>query len=77
MKIKRISMTQTIQNSTCASLDETGKDLTKNKPETDNNNELLISAYNSMNRLYETLTRLDCLLQKRTIEQILFPKDKE
>jgi len=69
-------MTQTIQSRSCVSLREADKNLNKNKPETEDYKSLLLHIFDSLNNLYEKLNRLDYLIQKRNIEQILYPKGK-
>jgi hypothetical protein len=67
-------MTQTIQSRSCVSLREADKDLNKKKPETEDNISLLLNIFDSLNNLYDKLSRLHYLIQKRNIEQILYRK---
>jgi len=69
-------MTQTTQPRSLASLSEEGKDLTINKPETEDRMSLLLSIFDSLNTLYETLSRLDYVLERKIVEQILYQKSK-
>jgi len=69
-------MTKTIQPRTWAILNETNKDLTIHKPETEDIRSLLLLVFDSLNDLYEKLNRLNYMLQRRNIEHILYPKDK-
>jgi len=57
-------MTQTVQPSTRILLSEPGKDLTINKPETEDNERLLLSLFDDLNKLCEMLNVLDGLLEK-------------
>jgi hypothetical protein len=59
-----------------AVLHETGKDLTINKGETEDNMSLLLSVFDSLNTLCEKLGRLNYVHQRKNIEQILYRKDK-
>jgi hypothetical protein len=68
-------MTQTIQSRSGVSLKEADMDLNKNKPETETNKNLLIHIFDSLNNLYEKLNRLDYLIQRKNIKQILYPSD--
>jgi len=68
-------MTETIQP--CSWKTEvyaTDKDLHIQKPETENNMGLFLSVLDSLNNLYEKLSRLNYLVQKKTMEQILYQK---
>jgi UTP:GlnB (protein PII) uridylyltransferase len=67
-------MTKTIQHSTWKTLYETGKDLTTQNPETEDNMRLLLHIFDSLNDLYERLNRLNYVLQRKNIEQILYHK---
>jgi hypothetical protein len=74
---KMTLMTQTTQSCSLASLNDPDKDLTKNKPESENNADLLLSIFNDLNKLYEMINRLDYLIERKNINQILYPKEKE
>ena len=69
-------MTQTTQPCSRITLNETRKDLTMQKPETEDNMSLLFSVFDSLNNLCEKLSRLEYLLTRRNIEQILYRKCK-
>jgi hypothetical protein len=58
------------------SLNDPDKDLTKNKPESEDKVELLLSVLDNLNKLYEMVNKLDCLIERRDINQILCPKGK-
>ncbi|MDR2942102.1 MAG: hypothetical protein LBV17_05890 [Treponema sp.] len=45
-----------------------------NKMEAEDNKILLLHIFDSLNNLYEKLSRLDYLMQRKSIEQILSPK---
>ncbi|MDR2729658.1 MAG: hypothetical protein LBB81_02010 [Treponema sp.] len=62
-------MTQTIQSSLWASLNEAGKDLNQDKSEAEDNVSLLLSVFDSLNNLYATLSRLDYLIKRKNMEQ--------
>ncbi|MDR2923302.1 MAG: hypothetical protein LBU85_08180 [Treponema sp.] len=65
-------MTQTTQPRSWAVLSEARKDLTIKKPETEDNRSLLLSVFDSLNTLHEKLSRLDYVIQRKNIEQILY-----
>jgi site-specific recombinase len=69
-------MTQTIQPRSLALLSETGKDLTIDKPEAEDNLSLLLQIFDNLNDLYEKLDRLRYVIQRKKIEQILCQKGK-
>jgi hypothetical protein len=52
-------LTQTIQPGSWANLSEAGKSLSLNKPETEDNDGLLLSVFDSLNNLYDKLSRLN------------------
>jgi len=64
-------MTQTIQPCSWAVLNKADMGLTKNKPEAEDNGKLLLSVFDSMNKLYEKLNRLNYLIQRKKLEQII------
>ena len=66
-------MTQTIQPCSSVLINK----LSIDKPEEDDNSQLLLSVFDSLNNLYEKLSRLDYLIRRKNIEQILFQKTKE
>jgi len=57
-------MTHTIQPRSVAVLNETGKDLNIQKPETEDNRNLLLAVIDSLNNLNEKINRLSYLVQK-------------
>ncbi|MDR2921985.1 MAG: hypothetical protein LBU85_01430 [Treponema sp.] len=63
---------KTIQPRSWALLNEPGKDLTINKPETEDNRELFLQVFDSMNNLYEKLSRLVYVVQKKKLESELY-----
>ncbi|WP_461246655.1 hypothetical protein [Treponema sp. R6D11] len=68
-------MSRTIQPRSWASLSNAGEDLNKNKPETENNRTIVLSLIDSLNNLYEKLTRLDNVMRKISTEQKLYPSN--
>jgi hypothetical protein len=76
MKDKMTLMTQTKQSASMVLLNDLGKDLTKNKPESVDNSDLLLSLFDQLNNLYEMINRLDHLLERTNINQIISPKEK-
>ncbi|MDR2575737.1 MAG: hypothetical protein LBC52_04760 [Treponema sp.] len=69
-------MTQTTQPCSWAVLNKTDKGLTKNKPEMEDNEKLLLSLFDSMNNLCEKLNRLNYLIQRKELEQLLYRNNK-
>jgi hypothetical protein len=67
-------MTQTVQPRSLVYLNETGKDLTLSKGETEDNMSLLLSLFDSLNNLYEKINRLDYLIKRKNIEYMLYRK---
>ena len=63
-----ILVTQTTQPRSWATLSEMKKDLTINKPETEDNARLLFMACDSLNGLYESLIRLSHEMDKKIME---------
>jgi hypothetical protein len=63
-------MTQTTQSRSWASINEAGKDLTIDKTETEDNTGLMLSVFDSLNKLSDTLSRLDYALERKNIEKI-------
>jgi hypothetical protein len=64
-------MTQTVQIRTWGLINNTGKNLNKGKPESEDNISLLLATYDSLNTLYEKLRKLDYVLQRRNLEHSL------
>jgi hypothetical protein len=73
---KGVFITQTTQPCSWAVLNEAGKDLTINKSEEDDNARLLLALYDSLNGLYEKLSRLSYVMGKNIVEHNLSQKDK-
>jgi len=61
-------MTQTVQPYSSVLI----SNLCVDKPENDENSRLLLSIFDSLNDLYEKLSRLDYLISRKSVEQILF-----
>ena len=66
-------MTQTIQPRSEATLSKTEKD----SNQTEDNKKLLLSLFDSMNKLIETVNRLNYVIQRKKLEHILFQEDKK
>jgi hypothetical protein len=66
--------TQTTQSCSLTSLNDPGKDLTKNKPESEDNVDLLLSIFDGLNNLNEMINRLDYLTERINKNQNLYPK---
>ncbi|MDR0476120.1 MAG: hypothetical protein LBH43_20940 [Treponema sp.] len=60
-------MTDTTQPDSGVLIDETGKDLSEEKDEAEDNLSLLISVGDSLNNLYRALSRLDDALKRKLI----------
>jgi hypothetical protein len=69
-------MTQTIQPRSWAYTIETENHLNIAKPEAENNMGLLLSVFDSLNTLCEKLSRLNYVIQRKNMEQILYRKGK-
>ena len=61
-------MTHTIQPCSWATLGKTEKDLNQ----TEDNRLLLLSVFDSMNKLIESVNKLNYVLQRKKLEQILY-----
>ena len=68
---------QTIQPHSQVFLNEPGKNLTANMPEAEDNMALLLSVYDSLNKLYEKLNKLNFVIQRKKIEQNIPRKGRE
>jgi len=77
MKIEKTFITRTIQNSSWALLSEAGKDLTINRGGAEDNMSFLLSLLDNLNNLHETLKKLNCLLERKIIEQNLNKENRE
>jgi len=62
-------MTNTVQFHSSILLDETGKELAKDKVEMDDNLSLMLSVYDKLNQFCEALNRLDYVIDKYNIMQ--------
>jgi len=69
-------MTKTIQPYSEASLSETDKDMAIDKPETEDNMSLMLSLCDSLNNLYEKLSRLEYVVKRKKLEQIINNQNK-
>jgi hypothetical protein len=63
-------MTQTKQPRSLAYFSESEKKPDKNTPKTEDNMALLISVYDSLNKLCDRLNRLNYLLKRKNVVQI-------
>ena len=68
--------TQTKQPRSLACFSELEKKPDKDTPETEDNMTLLLSVYDSLNKLCDRLSRLDYLLKKKNVVQISNQKEK-
>jgi len=66
-------MTQTIQPASWATLSETEKILNQ----AEDNRNLLLSVFDSLTKLSETVNKLNSVIQRKNLEQILFQEDKK
>ena len=73
---KEVRMTKTVQFRSGVTLCKTGKDLTIQEPETEDNRDLLLAVFDSLNNLYEKLNKLNYVLQRNNIEHFLYPGSK-
>jgi hypothetical protein len=74
-------MTTTVQPCSWAVLNKSGgklydRSLYEFKGEAEGNEELILSIFDSLNTLNESLNRLDYLIRRKEIERILYPKGK-
>jgi hypothetical protein len=68
-------MTKTIQDlSLKTAINFSGNNLTLQKPEAEDNVSLILSILDKLNDLYGKLSRLNYLIQRKKIEQILKSK---
>jgi hypothetical protein len=65
-------MTRTIQPYSCAFFSEVDKTFEIGKYQTEDNISLLLQVFDSLNNLYEKLNRLNYVIQRKNIEQILY-----
>ena len=66
-------MTQTVQPSSWATLSEMEKVLNQ----TEDNRNLLLSVFDSLTKLSETVNKLNSVIQRKKLEQILFQENKK
>jgi hypothetical protein len=67
-------LTKTVQPRSGAFLHDAGKDMAINKPEKEDNIDLLLNVFDELNILYERLNRLNYAVKRKKIEQILHQK---
>jgi TorA maturation chaperone TorD len=65
-------MTYTIQPNSREFLSDKDKNFEENKPETEDNMSLLLSVLESMNNLCDKLSRLNNVIQKKSVELNLY-----
>jgi len=70
-------MTETIQPRSLGTLSETEKDAQNNGLQTEDNRSTLLSIIDDLNKLSETVSKLDHLLERKRIEQILYQGKKQ
>jgi len=70
-------MTETIQPRSLGTLSETENGTEKNEPQTEDNRSTLLSIIDDLNKLSETVNKLDHLLERRKIEQMLYQEKKQ
>jgi hypothetical protein len=70
-------LTQTEQSCLGAFLHEAGKDKAINKPEKEDNIDLLLNVFDELNTLYERLNKLNYVVKRKKIEQILNQKGEK
>ena len=76
MRNKETFMTQTTQSCSWFSLSKPGTDLSVHEGETEDNMSLLLQVLDSLNRLYETLNRLDYVIERKAIELNIYGERK-
>jgi hypothetical protein len=59
-------MTKTVQALSWAYLSKEGKNLNTDKPEAEDNKNLMLPVFDSLNKLYESLNKLDYVLKRKT-----------
>jgi hypothetical protein len=69
-------MTKTVQVRSWAYLNESGKDINIDKPQKEDDRRLLLSLFDSLNNLYETLSRLHYAMERKIMERIECRKGK-
>jgi hypothetical protein len=71
-----IFVTTTSQQCSWAVLDNTDKYIADAENDIEDNKRLLLSLADSMNNLSEKLSRLEYILNKKSMEQVSYPKGK-
>jgi len=69
-------LTLTAQPCSCTSLHETNKNFNLKKSETEDNRSLLLSIFDSLENLLVKLSRLEYIITKKNIENILYNESK-
>jgi hypothetical protein len=69
-------MTRTTQSRSLFSIKGTKKELTANKPQTEDNMKLLLSVISNIDELYKALIGLNDIIQRKNMEQILRQKSE-
>ena len=69
-------MTQTTQPCSWAVINRKSKGSANNNPGTEDNRELLLSLFDSLNNLYEKLNRLHYAIQRKELEQFIYHNNK-
>jgi len=69
-------MSKTIQPCSWATLGKEEKEPEKNKPQTEDNRTILLSIIDNLNKLSETVNKLDNVLERKRIEQMLYQEGK-
>ncbi|MDR2597345.1 MAG: hypothetical protein LBC76_08510 [Treponema sp.] len=69
-------MTETIQPHSRIALNNAEKYFPIDKPQEEDNISLLFSIFDKLNNLYEKLNRLNYLIERKNIEQLLYRKYK-
>jgi len=67
-------MSKTIQPRSWATLSEPGETPNESKSEPEDNRKLLLAVYDNLNELYEKLSRLNYVIEKRKLEYYLYMK---
>jgi len=65
-------MSKTIQPCSWGTLSKEEKDTEKNEPQTEDNRSILLSIIDNLNKLSETINKLDNVLERKRIEQMLY-----